>query len=147
MTPREKELQGILLEMAEALRGKARVAANDHVSGNRTDPVAILKQAADELQLAAGASLSTGTMTWPQTIFDVETLSLVLGDQLQAWSSEERAARVRLELNQDQAVVHCPRSNQVISSRGLGLHLSINIEPDPKASHSTGEQHADSKLH
>lgn len=46
MNRRERELQNILLEMADGLRSKARVALNDHVSGNHTDPVAILRAAA-----------------------------------------------------------------------------------------------------
>lgn len=148
MTPREKELQGVLLEMADALRGKARVALNDHVSGNITDPVAILRAAADELQLAAGASLEKATVNCVPIIYGLNSLSVTRDGKTHFWSAEDGpAALVRIDISQDQINVLDPRSGKPFFQRPTGLHMAINIDPTPSAEYIEVNENEQSRLH
>lgn len=147
MSRRERELQNILLEMADGLRSKARVALNDHVSGNHTDPVAILRAAADELQLAAGATLERRTVQCTPIIYGVNSLSLTVEGKTRVWTAEDTAALVRMDVSQDQVTVLDPRNGQPFYQRPTGLHMAINIEPQPEAHYTEVNEDAKSHLH
>jgi hypothetical protein len=147
MSRRERELQNILLEMADGLRSKARVALNDHVSGNVTDLPAILRAAADELQLAAGATLEKKTVAVVPVIYGVTSLSLTRDGKISIWSAEQTAALVRIDISQDQVSVLDPRSGRPIHQRPTGLHMSIHIDADPSAVYNEVTEDAKAHLH
>ena len=147
MSRRERELQNILLEMADGLRSKARVALNDHVSGNHTDVVAVLRAAADELQLAAGATLEKKTISCTPVIYGLNSLSVTTDGDTQLWTGEDQAALVRIDISQDQVHLNDPRTGQPFQIRPTGLHMSITIDPDKSAVYTEVPKNDHAKLH
>lgn len=147
MSRRERELQNILLEMADGLRSKARGVFNDRISGNVTDSAAILLAAADELQLAAGATLEKRTIQCTPIIYGVNSLSLSNSGKTFLWTAEDTAALVRIDISQDQVSVLDPRSGRPFHQRPTGLHMAINIDPQPEAHYTEVTEDAKAHLH
>lgn len=136
------ELEEIFRFAINGLRSKARVAANDHVSGNKTDPVLILNTLADELQTYLGCSIANDQQagsTW-FLCNQVEVTIDGLTRQFGPLKDNGIAARAMVDIEQQQVMLRHPQEGTV-AARPAGLVLRIEIHPEPNSEISLETPH------
>jgi hypothetical protein len=113
----------LLKIMAEALRDKARVHANAKASGHSVDPIAVLNEAADELNAAAGGAIKRAR-TSNRWQIPVKYFELVANGELKSIGHQAGATTFNLQIERIDDI------DQVIDGDGkpiVGIMEGITI--------------------
>lgn len=139
---RVRELEEILRFAIDGLRSKARVARNDHISGNRTDAVEVLTAAADELQAYLGSRVERVSEPGSSWV-NCNLVEVTIDGQTRQFgplAEPGPVATVRVEVLQEQSILHHPVAGTV-AARPVGMAVKIEVIPRPNSEISKGATH------